>query len=322
MKVDYYQNHERHERHREYCRARWQNANPRIRQRGFEPPYPPGGRPLPEMPSFAVWITLDVFNLLILRYGDRLSFPALCAVLHIVNYIKRKTYKRYHANNVIPPLEKPVVAPPPEIPSDNSAKDTMNKIEVEFNAIHEEPADQAEKLAGRLDKHTTETEIQSMNEVVIDPAGDVTIVVFPPEKAPAYAPGAGTTATTQPQRFRVSSHKLIAGSKFFETLLTIPGSESEGLRVDGTTVLRIPDTDPSMFTILLVLLYSPPCEVAQPMILESITLLAVQAYYFQCEKVLQHPSAQRPLHRRTTLQKHDGSARALRGLDVSERGEV
>ncbi|KAH8433701.1 uncharacterized protein LDX57_011335 [Aspergillus melleus] len=136
-----------------------------------------------------------------------------------------------------------------------------------------------------------------MREVVIDPTGDVTLVVSPPEKAPAYAPGTATTATTQPQRFRVSSHNLIAGSKFFETLLTIPGSEGEGLRVDGTTVLRIPDTAPSMFTILLVLLYSPPREVAQPMDLESITLLAVQAYYFQCEKVLQHPSAQRSLHR-------------------------
>lgn len=135
-----------------------------------------------------------------------------------------------------------------------------------------------------------------------DPNGDAILVVSSPAQprkyyrnssATQYTPGPGPIPGNagRETRFRVSSKHLALVSAYFEKMFTPQWWEGQELSSNGSIELKIPDTDPDAFLIILNIIHLRRRKIPSSVSLEMLTELAVLTDYFQCHEALEpYPS--------------------------------
>lgn len=147
---------------------------------------------------------------------------------------------------------------------------------------------------------------------ILDPNGDVVLIVSYPKGWPAYRcpssvppdstqnSATGNTPKKRPSstadrighsnkrcrlpdaKFKVSSKHLILASKYFEGRLKSCWSEGKSLEENGTIELDLPDSNPDVLMYLLDIFHLRTRRVPQSLSLGQLTEIGTLVDYFQC----------------------------------------
>ncbi|EAW15160.1 uncharacterized protein ACLA_058170 [Aspergillus clavatus NRRL 1] len=119
------------------------------------------------------------------------------------------------------------------------------------------------------------------NSVDPDPNGDVTLLVSLPQVSALF--GASHEMTV---KYRASSKHLSLASRYFEKRLKAEWAEGKALQSDGHVEMKIPETDPQVFLILLNLMHCRTKRVPTTVTFDELTKLAILVDYYQCHEIL------------------------------------